>query len=113
MSLQQLGIEHFHTESGSTVACSTIRALVFLLAAPRRLDFTANAEVILEERPNALIIPEAAVTYDDHKAAFVDVADPGADGGRRKVPVKLGIGNGTRTQVIDGLKAGDRVVLPG
>ncbi|HEY9504603.1 MAG TPA: hypothetical protein VN606_09695 [Thermoleophilaceae bacterium] len=49
MSLQQLGIEHFHTESGSTVACSTIRALVFLLAAPRRLDFTANAEVILAD----------------------------------------------------------------
>ena len=78
-----------------------------------KANMTANAEVILEERPNALIIPEAAVTYDDQKAAFVDLADPGADGGRRKVPVKLGIGNGTRTQVIEGLKAGDKVVLPG
>ena len=78
-----------------------------------KANMTANAEVILEERANALIIPEAAVTYDDQKAAFVEVADPGAETGRRRVPVKLGIGNGTRTQVTDGLKAGDKVVLPG
>jgi HlyD family secretion protein len=78
-----------------------------------KANMTANAEVILEERPGALIIPEAAVTYDDSKAAFVDVADPGAEGGRRKVPVKLGIGNGTRTQVLEGLAPGQKVVLPG
>jgi HlyD family secretion protein len=78
-----------------------------------KANMTANAEVILEERANALIIPEAAVSYDEQKAASVEVADPVADGGRRKVPVKLGIGNGTRTQVIEGLKAGDKVVLPG
>ena len=78
-----------------------------------KANMTANAEVILEERPDVLIVPEAAVSYDEHKAAFVEVADPGADTGRRKVPVTLGIGNGTRTQVLEGLKAGDKVVLPG
>ena len=30
-----------------------------------KANMTANAEVILEERPDALIIPEAAVTYDE------------------------------------------------
>ncbi len=78
-----------------------------------KANMTANAEVILEERPNALIVPEAAVTYDAQKNATVDVADPGAAGGRRTVPVKLGIGNGTRTEVREGLKAGDKIVLPG
>jgi HlyD family secretion protein len=78
-----------------------------------KANMTANAEVILEERTGVLIIPEAAVSYDDQKAASVEIADPGADGGRRKVPVTLGIGNGTRTQVTAGLKAGDKVVLPG
>ena len=58
-------------------------------------------------------MPEAAVTYDAQKTAFVEVVDPGAESGRRTVPVKLGIGNGTRTQVLEGLKAGDKVVLPG
>jgi HlyD family secretion protein len=78
-----------------------------------KANMTANAEVILEERPNSLIVPEAAVTYDAQKNATVELADPGAEGGRRTVPVKLGIGNGTRTEVRDGLKQGDKVVLPG
>ena len=38
---------------------------------------TANAEIVLEEHPNALIVPEAAVTYDAQKNAFVDVVAPG------------------------------------
>ena len=47
-----------------------------------KANMTANAEVILEERPNALIVPEAAVTYDAHKNATVEIADPAAaDGG--------------------------------
>jgi multidrug efflux pump subunit AcrA (membrane-fusion protein) len=29
------------------------------------------------------------------------------------VKVKVGIGNGTKTEVLEGLKQGDRVVLPG
>lgn len=78
-----------------------------------KANMTANAEVILEEKPGALIVPEAAVTYDAQKNATVEIADPGAEGGRRKVPVKLGIGNGTRTEVREGLKPGDKVVLPG
>ena len=74
---------------------------------------TANAEIVLEEHANTLLIPEAAITYDAQKNAFVDVADPAADTGRRRVPVTLGIGNGTKTEVTSGLKAGDKVVLPG
>lgn len=78
-----------------------------------KANMTANAEVILEEKPDALVVPEAAISYDEKKAASVEVADPAADTGRRKVPVKVGIGNGTRTEVLEGLKAGDKVVLPG
>jgi HlyD family secretion protein len=32
--------------------------------------------------------------------------------GCRRVPIKVGISNGTRTQVLEGLNQGDRVVLP-
>ncbi len=78
-----------------------------------KANMTANAEIVLEEHANTLVIPEAAITYDAQKNAFVDVADPAADTGRRRVPVTLGIGNGTKTEVTSGLKAGDKVVLPG
>jgi HlyD family secretion protein len=77
-----------------------------------KANMTANAEIVLEEHPNALIMPEAAVTYDAQKKAFVDVLAPGAKTGRRKMPVKLGVGNGTRIEVLEGIKEGDKVVLP-
>ena len=78
-----------------------------------KANMTANAEIILEELPNSLLIPEAAVTYDNARNAAVDIADAGARNGRRRIPVKVGVGNGTRIQVLSGLKAGDKVVLPG
>jgi len=77
-----------------------------------RANMTANAEIVLEEHPNSLILPEAAINYDGQKNAFVDLADPGAKNGRRRVPVKLGVGNGTRIQVLEGVREGDKVVLP-
>src|SRR3954451_8469392 len=77
-----------------------------------KANMTANAEIVLEEHANALILPEAAVTYDAQKRAFVDVAAPGTKTGRKKMPVKVGVSNGTKIQIVDGLKAGDKVVLP-
>src|SRR5207245_760934 len=77
-----------------------------------KANMTANAEIVLEEHANALIVPEAAVAYDAQKNAFVDVVAPGTKTGRKKVPVKVGVSNGTKIQILDGLKQGDRVVLP-
>ena len=77
-----------------------------------KANMTANAEIVLEEHANALIVPEAAIAYDSQKHAFVDLADPAGKNGRRRVPVTLGVGNGTRIQVLEGLKEGDRLVLP-
>ncbi len=77
-----------------------------------KANMTANAEIVLEERPNSLIVPEAAINYDAKRNASVDVLDRSSRTGRKRVPIKVGISNGTRTQVLEGLKAGDRVVLP-
>jgi HlyD family secretion protein len=77
-----------------------------------KANMTANAEIVLEERPNSIIIPEAAINYDAKRIASVDVPDRSSRSGRRRVPIKVGISNGTRTQVLEGLKAGDTVVLP-
>jgi HlyD family secretion protein len=77
-----------------------------------KANMTANAEIVLEEHPKALLIPEAAVTYDAKKAAFVDVVEPGEKSGRRRRPITVGVGNGTKIEVLSGLKAGDKLVLP-
>lgn len=78
-----------------------------------KANMTANAEIILESFPDSLIVPESAVIYDAQKNAFVDVVDAAAEGGRRRVPVKVGVGNGSRIRVLSGVDAGTRVVLPG
>jgi HlyD family secretion protein len=78
-----------------------------------KANMTANAEIVLEQFPDSLLVPESAVTYDTDRNAFVDLVDPSERSGRRRVPVKVGIGNGTRIQVLSGVKAGDKVVLPG
>jgi HlyD family secretion protein len=77
-----------------------------------KANMTANAEIVLEEHPDSLIVPEAALTYDADRQAHVDVFDPAEKTSRRRVPVKVGVSNGTRAQILDGLKEGDKVILP-
>lgn len=78
-----------------------------------RANMTANAEIILSTHPSALIVPENAVIYDAERRAYVDLLAPGERTGRRRVPVRLGVSNGTRTQILDGVREGDTLVIPG
>jgi HlyD family secretion protein len=72
---------------------------------------TANAEILLEEHKNVLYIPEGALIYDKDKNASVEVPDPKAPEGKRKTTVKVGISNGSKTELLAGLKKDDKVVL--
>ena len=65
----------------------------------------------IEEHKNVLTVPEQAVLYDKDRNASVEVPDPKAKNGRRKVDIKAGISNGTKTEVIAGLKENDKVIL--
>jgi HlyD family secretion protein len=72
---------------------------------------TANAEIILEEHKNVLQIPEGAILYDKDKKASVEIPDPKAKEGKRKIAVNIGISNGAKTELLGSLKEGDEVVL--
>jgi len=74
-------------------------------------NMTANAEIILEQHKNTLIVPEAAVIYDGKRNASVDVVAPGSKTGKERRPIKVGVSNGTKTQVLSGLTEGQKVVL--
>jgi HlyD family secretion protein len=76
-----------------------------------KANMTANAEILLEEHKNVLTVPEQAVIYDKDRNASVEVPDPNQKKGRRKVDIKAGISNGTKTEVLAGLKPGDTVIL--
>src|ERR1035438_4528928 len=72
---------------------------------------TANAEIILEEHKNVLQIPEGSIIYDKDKKASVEIPDPKAKDGKKKIAVNIGISNGAKTELLQGLKEGDQVVL--
>jgi HlyD family secretion protein len=76
-----------------------------------KAEMTANAEILLEEHKNVLQIPEGAILYDKDKKASVEIPDPKAKDGKRKVTVNIGISNGAKTELLGGLKEGDEVVL--
>ena len=76
-----------------------------------KAEMTANAEIILEEHKNVLQIPEGAIIYDKDKKASVEVPDPKAKDGKTKLAVNIGISNGAKTELLQGLKEGDQVVL--
>ena len=76
-----------------------------------KVNMTANAEILLEEHKNALTVPEQSVIYDKDRHATIEVPDEKAKKGRRAVPVTVGISNGTKTELLSGLKQGDTVIL--
>jgi len=76
-----------------------------------KANMTANAEILLEEHKDVLTVPEQAVLYDKDRNASVEVPDTTQKNGRRKVSIKAGISNGTRTEILSGLKSGDTVIL--
>ena len=76
-----------------------------------KANMTANAEIINLEHKNALVVPEQAINYDPLRKAFVNVPDTKAKDGMRRVDVTAGISNGSKTEILAGLKSGDKVVL--
>lgn len=76
-----------------------------------KANMTANAEIILEEKYGVLLIPEAAVIYDNDRDTSVEIPQPSNDNGREKLAVRLGISNGVKTEILEGLKEGENVIL--
>lgn len=72
---------------------------------------TANAEILLEEHKNVLMVPEGALIYDKDRNASLEVPDSMAREGKKKIAVTVGISNGSKTELLSGLKEGSQVVL--
>jgi len=74
-------------------------------------DMYVTATVNAGSISNALIVPDSAVLRDTENLPFVYVQTGANQFARRSV--KLGISQGGRTQIIDGIKAGEHVVGDG
>jgi len=76
-----------------------------------KANMSANAEILLEEKKNVLMAPEAAMIYDKDRSAQVEVPDAKGPNGKKKVSVKLGISNGVKTEILSGLNEKQQVIL--
>jgi HlyD family secretion protein len=75
-----------------------------------RAGYSANADVIIREKKDVLIIPERLVTFaDGGKKATVEV--PGSDPkSPKKIDIKTGISDGLNVEVLSGLSKGQKIV---
>jgi HlyD family secretion protein len=75
-----------------------------------RAGYSANADVIIREKKDVLIVPERLVTFaDGGKKATVEV--PGSDPkSPKKVDIKTGISDGLNVEVVSGLTKGQKLV---
>jgi RND family efflux transporter MFP subunit len=66
--------------------------------------------IVAEERRSVLLVPAAAIVTDEGKSALFVV---GGDGKAHRRAVTVGVTSGDDTQVVSGLRAGERVVVKG
>lgn len=76
-----------------------------------KANMSANAEIVLQEKKDVLMVQEASLIYDKDHNASVELPDPKAPNGRKKVNVKLGISNGVKTEIVSGLTEKQQVIL--
>ena len=76
-----------------------------------RAGYSANADLVLQEHKDVLVIPERLVTFEDAgKKAFVELPAATPKGEPRKIEIKTGLSDGLNIEVVSGLKKGDRIV---
>ncbi len=98
--------------ASNNVTTFEVRVTICNPAGKLRVNMTANAEIVLAEHKDVLLIPEGALVYAKDKQVTVLRLDPSAKEGFRSVPVKVGISNGQQAEIIEGLADGDKLVLP-
>ena len=73
-----------------------------------RAGYSANAEIILDKREDVLTIPESSVEFNGDTAFVYLVTNQKPQEFQRK-PVKIGLSDGIKIEVTDGLKVNDKI----
>ncbi len=90
------------------VLCSVDNAKLELLP-----NINVNVRIHLRERTNALAVPRGAVRIEGTRRYVYAVEEEGLGTRLQKREIKVGIASATKYEVLDGLKGGERVALPG
>lgn len=99
-------------EEKENVTRFEVRARILDNSSDLKVNMSANAEIVLSCKDKVLTIPEAALVYNDRKEPFVDrFQSAGSKQVVTRVAVKTGLTNGSKVEVLSGLKEKEQVVL--
>jgi Cu(I)/Ag(I) efflux system membrane fusion protein len=73
----------------------------------------ANVEIVTDMHRTAISIPQSALLVDSGKSVVFVAKGGNYDAGYEKRAVTPGLQSSDRVEIIDGLKAGDKVVVKG
>jgi HlyD family secretion protein len=74
-----------------------------------RAGYSANADIIIQEKKDVVLVPERLVTFEKEKA-FVELPPKEPKAEPAKKEIKVGLSDGLNTEVLEGLGEGEEVV---
>jgi HlyD family secretion protein len=74
-----------------------------------RAGYSANADVVIREKTDIVLIPERLVLFEDEKT-FVEIPGVGPEAEPSKIEVELGLSDGLNVEIVTGVANGDQIV---
>ena len=76
-----------------------------------RAGYSANADVIIREKKDVLVVPERLVAFEDGgKKTTVELPATSPKAEPKKIEIKTGVSDGLNIEVVEGLRKGDKIV---
>jgi HlyD family secretion protein len=76
-----------------------------------RAGYSANADIVIREKKDILLIPERLVTFEDDGAkTFVEIPGTDPEAPPEKIAIGTGLSDGLNIEVVSGLKEGEKLV---
>ncbi len=76
-----------------------------------RAGYSANADVVIREKTEIVLIPERLVVFsEDGAETFVEIPGVGPEAEPEKIAVELGLSDGLNVEVVDGVSVGDKII---
>ncbi|MEW6337356.1 MAG: efflux RND transporter periplasmic adaptor subunit [Acidobacteriota bacterium] len=97
------------TEKEGTTLFDVEAAIDSAASVVLRAGYSANADIVIQEKTDVLVVPERLVTFDKETATVeMEPTQPKAQPEKRTI--KVGLSDGINLEVSEGLKEGDKVV---
>ena len=94
-------------ETSSGVVTYEVRVSVDDPGEQVKIGMTASLKIVYATKDDALLVPNSALLPN---GAGYAVQVPGADGAVKEVPVVVGLSDGTNTEIVSGLSAGQAII---